>query len=120
MDIVAAVTEERHLSPGAIELIPTGLGIAIPPGWEAQARPRSGLAAQYGVPLPNSPATIDSDYRGEIVVPLINLGQSPFVITRGMRIAQLVFARVAIVSWVEVSELKRTDRGPSGFGPTGL
>src|SRR4051812_18415584 len=95
MDLLAAIDGDRRLAPGAIELIPTGLIIGIPPGWEAQVRPRSGLATRYGVTLPNSPATIDSDYRGEIVVPLINLGQSPFVVERGMRIAQLVFAPVA-------------------------
>jgi dUTP pyrophosphatase len=120
MDVLAAVMEDRHVAPGQIELIPTGLMIAIPPGWEAQMRPRSGLAVRHGVTLPNSPATIDSDYRGEILIPLINLGHSPFVISRGMRIAQIVFAQVTTVSWLEVSELKPTNRGPSGFGHTGL
>jgi dUTP pyrophosphatase len=120
MDLLAAVIEDRHVAPGSIELIPTGLTIAIPPGWEAQVRPRSGLAVNHSVTLPNSPATIDSDYRGEILVPLINLGSSAFVVTRGMRIAQIVFAQVTTVSWVEVSDLKPTDRGPSGFGHTGL
>lgn len=120
MDILAAISGSRILAPRAIDLIPTGLMIAIPAGWEGQVRPRSGLAVRYGITLPNSPATIDSDYRGEIVVPLINLGHMPFVIERGMRIAQIVFATVATVSWSEVSELQPTDRGASGFGHTGL
>jgi dUTP pyrophosphatase len=119
MDVLAALAADRRLVPGAIELIPTGLIIGIPPGWEAQVRPRSGLATRHGITLPNSPATIDSDYRGEILVPLINLGHAPFVIERGMRIAQLVFAPVALVSWEEVSEIKATARGESGFGHTG-
>src|SRR4051794_34737738 len=89
MDVLAAVAEDRPIAPGTIELIPTGLTMAIPLGWEAQMRPRSGLATRYAVTLPNSPATIDSDYRGEIVVPLINLGHSQFIVERGMRIAQL-------------------------------
>jgi dUTP diphosphatase len=120
MDLLAAITSERRLEPGAIEMIPTGLMIAIPPGWEAQVRPRSGLAVKHGVTLPNAPATIDSDYRGEILVPLINLGRSAFVVERGMRIAQMVFAPVATVSWTEVSTLPSTERGEAGFGHTGL
>jgi dUTP pyrophosphatase len=120
MDLLAAITEDCQISPGVIQLIPTGLTIAIPAGWEAQVRPRSGLAVQQGITLPNAPATIDSDYRGEIIVPLINLGRSPFVVVRGMRIAQIVFAQVATVSWVEVEELKPTTRGTSGFGHTGV
>ena len=101
-------------------MIPTGLAIAVPEGWEAQIRPRSGLAAKHRITMPNSPATIDSDYRGEICVPLINLGTVPFVVTRGMRIAQMVFGRVAVVRWVEVKRLKKSFRGSGGFGHTGL
>jgi dUTP pyrophosphatase len=120
MDLLAAITSECRLEPGAIEMIPTGLTIAIPPGWEAQVRPRSGLAVKHGVTLINSPATIDSDYRGEILIPLINHGRSPFIVERGMRIAQMVFAPVATVSWTEVATLPATARGESGFGHTGL
>jgi dUTP pyrophosphatase len=120
MDVLAAVENELRIDPGSIQRIPTGLLIAIPIGWEAQLRPRSGLAVQYAVTLPNSPATIDSDYRGEILVPLINLGRSAFVVQRGMRIAQMVFARVGAAMWNEVSELAPTARGESGFGHTGL
>lgn len=120
MDILAALTKDIDLQPGTVAMIPTGLAIAIPQGWEAQIRPRSGLAVQHGVTLPNAPATIDSDYRGEIVVPLINLGHLPFVVSRGMRVAQLVFARVSRATWVEVQDLTPTDRGSSGFGHTGL
>ena len=120
MDLVAAIESELTLEPGAIARVPTGLMIAIPQGWEAQIRPRSGIAVQHGVTLPNAPATIDADYRGEIQVPLINLGRSAFVVQRGMRIAQIVFGRVGAASWHEVSELKPTSRGEAGFGHTGL
>jgi dUTP pyrophosphatase len=120
MDVLAAVENELRIEPGSIERVPTGLLIGIPVGWEAQLRPRSGLAVQHAVTLPNSPATIDSDYRGEIVVPLINLGRNAFVVQRGMRIAQIVFARVGAAAWSEVSELGPTARGASGFGHTGL
>jgi dUTP pyrophosphatase len=120
MDILAAVESDITIEPGAIERIPTGLIIAIPPGWEAQIRPRSGLAVKHAITLPNAPATIDSDYRGEILVPLINLGPGAFVVQRGMRIAQMVFARVGAAAWNEVSELGQTARGESGFGHTGL
>jgi dUTP pyrophosphatase len=120
MDLMAAIPSNRRIEPGGIDLIPTGLMVAIPPGWEAQVRPRSGLAVKHAVTLPNSPATIDSDYRGEILVPLINLGRSPFIVERGMRIAQMVFAPVGRVTWVEVSALTDTDRGEGGFGHTGL
>jgi dUTP pyrophosphatase len=120
MDIVAAVESDITIDPGAIERIPTGLIIAIPVGWEAQIRPRSGLAVKHAITLPNAPATIDSDYRGEILVPLINLGRSAFLVQRGMRIAQMVFARVGAAAWNEVSELGQTARGESGFGHTGL
>jgi dUTP pyrophosphatase len=120
MDVLAAVENDLRIEPGSIERVPTGLLIAIPIGWEAQLRPRSGLAVQHGVTLPNTPATIDSDYRGEILVPLINLGRGAFVVQRGMRIAQIVFARVGAAAWNEVAELGPTARGESGFGHTGL
>jgi dUTP pyrophosphatase len=120
MDVLAAVDDDVTLEPGAIARVPTGLVIAIPPGWEAQLRPRSGLAVRHAVTLPNSPATIDSDYRGEVQVPLINLGREAFVIQRGMRIAQIVFAPVGSAAWNEVTELEPTARGESGFGHTGL
>jgi dUTP pyrophosphatase len=120
MDLLAAVQGDLRIEPGSIERVPTGLVIAIPAGWEAQLRPRSGLAVRHAVTLPNAPATIDSDYRGEILVPLINLGRSVFVVQRGMRIAQIVFARVGAAAWNEVSELSPTVRGGSGFGHTGL
>jgi len=120
MDLHAAVDDEVTIAAGEIVLVPTGLQIAIPDGFEAQVRPRSGLAVTHGISLPNTPATIDSDYRGEIRVPLINLGRSPFVVTRGMRIAQLVVAPVVRVAWTEVTELPVTDRGPRGFGHSGV
>ena len=114
-DIEAAIT----LAPGDRVLVPTGLAVAIPIGYEAQIRPRSGLALRHGVTLLNSPGTIDSDYRGEVQVILINLGQEPFHIGRGERIAQLVVAPVARAELVEVTELASTDRGSGGFGHTG-
>jgi len=97
----------------------TGLALAIPAGYEAQVRPRSGLAVKYGLTLPNTAATIDSDYRGELMVAVINLGTEPVVVTRGMRIAQLVFQRVEAVELVEVAELPESGRGKGGFGSTG-
>ena len=120
MDLHAAVTEDVVIDPGRIVLVPTGLEVAIPEGFEGQVRPRSGLAVKHGISLPNTPATIDSDYRGEIRVPLINLGREPFVVTRAMRIAQLVVAPVARVTWEEVEELPATDRGGQGFGHSGV
>jgi len=120
MDVLAAVTDPITIQPGAIVRIPTGLIIAIPTGWEAQLRPRSGIAVKHAVTLPNALATIDSDYRGEVQVPLINLGTQPFVVERGMRIAQMIFARVGAATWNEVTELTSTARGESGFGHTGL
>lgn len=120
MDLVAAVEQSITLQPGEIEKIPTGLTLAIPRGWEAQIRPRSGLAVKHAITLPNAPATIDSDYRGELLVPLINLGREAFTIDRGMRIAQMIVARVAAATWIEVEELPSTERGESGFGGTGL
>jgi dUTP pyrophosphatase len=120
MDLHAAVDTALTIDAGAIVLVPTGLQIAVPDGFEAQVRPRSGLAVTHGISLPNTPATIDSDYRGEIRVPLINLGRAPFVVTRGMRIAQLVVAPVVRVTWDEVGELPETDRGGRGFGHSGV
>jgi dUTP pyrophosphatase len=119
MDLHAAVGDEVRLEPGSIVLVPTGLEVAIPLGYEGQVRPRSGLAVKHGISLPNTPATIDADYRGEIRVPLINLGREAFVVARGMRIAQLVIAPVARVAWEEVSELPATARARGGFGHSG-
>jgi dUTP pyrophosphatase len=120
MDLHAATLEDVLIAPGDIALVPTGLEVAIPEGFEGQVRPRSGLAVKHGISLPNTPATIDSDYRGEIRVPLINLGRESFRVTRGMRIAQLVVAPVARVTWDEVDELPATDRGGKGFGHSGV
>jgi dUTP pyrophosphatase len=107
------------LKPGARALVPTGLAIALPQGFEAQVRPRSGLAVKHGVTVLNAPGTIDSDYRGEIKVPMINHGESDFVIARGDRIAQMVVARVEQVELVEVAGLEETARGTGGFGSSG-
>jgi dUTP pyrophosphatase len=120
MDLCAAVDANVVVDPGAIVLVPTGLEVAIPDGFEGQVRPRSGLAVKHGISLPNTPATIDADYRGEIRVPLINLGREAFVVTRGMRIAQLIVAPVARVSWDEVPELPATERAGRGFGHSGV
>ena len=119
MDVRAAVEQPLTLAPGAIALVPTGLVIELPAGFEMQVRPRSGLAAKYGITLPNSPATIDWDYRGEVRVIMQNLGREPFVIERGARIAQMVLQRVPRVTWVEAEELSATTRGAGGFGHTG-
>jgi dUTP pyrophosphatase len=119
MDLHAAVADDLIIDPGEVGLIPTGLEIAIPAGFEAQVRPRSGLAVKHRIGVPNAPATIDSDYRGEIRVPLINLGPTPFTVSRGMRIAQLVVAPVVRVTWKEVPELPPTPRGRGGFGHSG-
>lgn len=119
MDVRAAVDAPMTIAPSAIALVPTGLTIEVPPGFEMQVRPRSGLAAKHGITLPNSPATIDSDYRGEVRVIMQNLGAEPFVIERGMRIAQFVLARVPRVEWVEAEALSATSRGAGGFGHTG-
>jgi len=100
-------------------VIPTGFAIAVPPGFEGQVRPRSGLALEHGIVLPNAPGTIDSDYRGEVGVILINLGEAPFPVRRGDRIAQLVFARVEPVEWEETASLAESGRGEGGFGSTG-
>ncbi len=114
-----ASAEEGILAPFERRLFRTGFILAVPPGYECQIRPRSGLALRHGITLPNSPATIDSDYRGELMVALVNLGQEAFTVTRGMRIAQLVFARVERAVWREVAELPATERGEGGFGSTG-
>jgi dUTP pyrophosphatase len=118
-DLHAAVTGELRIEPGARALVPTGLRIAVPPGYEAQVRPRSGLALRHGIVLPNSPGTIDADYRGEIQVIVMNAGSEPFALRRGDRIAQLVIAPVAHAEWQEVAELDDTARGAGGFGHTG-
>ncbi|MHC2623404.1 dUTP pyrophosphatase [Bradyrhizobium huanghuaihaiense] len=121
LDLMAAVpdAEPMTLAPGQYALVPTGLAIALPPGYEAQVRPRSGLAAKHGVTVLNSPGTIDADYRGEIKVILINHGAAPFVIKRGERIAQMVIAPVVQAALVPVATLSATDRGAGGFGSTG-
>jgi len=120
MDLYAAVADAVVIEAGGIVLVPTGLEVAIPDGFEGQVRPRSGLAVKHGISLPNTPATIDADYRGEIRVPLINLGPEPFLVTRGMRIAQLIVAPVMRVAWDEVVELPQTVRAGRGFGHSGV
>ena len=119
MDLQAAVAADIILPPGGRALVPTGLAIALPEGYEAQIRPRSGLAAKNGVTVLNAPGTIDADYRGEIGVVLINHGSEAFAVTRGMRIAQMVIARHAQARWQEVADLSQTARGAGGFGSTG-
>jgi len=119
-DLRAAVAEPLTLAPGERAAIPAGLALAIPAGWEGQVRPRSGLALRHGISIVNAPGTIDSDYRGEVAVLLVNLGQEPFVVRRGERIAQLVFARVRHVLWQEAEELEGSARGAGGFGSTGV
>lgn len=119
MDLLAAVAAPQTLAPGARALIPTGLSIALPEGYEAQIRPRSGLALKHGISLVNTPGTIDADYRGEIGVIVINLGAEPFVIERGMRIAQMVIAAYTRAEFSEVLELPTSQRGAGGFGSTG-
>jgi dUTP pyrophosphatase len=114
-----ASAEEGELAPQERRLFRTGLSIAVPEGYECQLRPRSGLALRHGITLPNTPATIDSDYRGELMVALVNLGSEPFRITRGMRIAQMIVARVERVVFVAVEELPPTSRGTGGFGSSG-
>jgi len=119
LDLLAAVAEPVELAPGTRRLVPTGISIALPPGYEAQVRPRSGLALKHGVTLLNSPGTIDADYRGEVGVILINLGEAPFRLQRGDRIAQLVIAPVARLAWRESESLPGSARGAGGFGSTG-
>ena len=120
VDLSAAVDAPVMLKPGERALIPTGLAIALPEGYEAQVRPRSGLAAKNGVTVLNSPGTIDADYRGEIKVILANLGTENFTVERGMRVAQMVIAAYARVDWNAVSQLDETARGTGGFGSTGM
>lgn len=119
-DIQAAVDDDLALAPGARALIPAGFALTLPPGYEAQVRPRSGLAVKHGLTVLNAPGTIDSDYRGEVKVPLINLGQETFIVQRGMRIAQMVIAPVVQPAFHEVDALDETDRGAGGFGSTGV
>jgi len=119
MDLHAAVTTEVAVPAGAVVAIPCGFSLAVPLGYEAQVRPRSGLAAKHGISLANTPGTIDPDYRGEVKVLLINHGKEPFVVTRGMRVAQLLVLPVPRVVWKEVAELPPTARGAGGFGHTG-
>ena len=119
MDLRAAVKADMEIAPGARALVPTGLAIALPPGYEAQVRPRSGLALRNGISLVNSPGTIDADYRGEVGVIVINHGEETFTVTRGMRIAQMVVAPVTQAAWQEVDALPETARGAGGFGSTG-
>jgi dUTP pyrophosphatase len=120
LDLRAAVDRELTLHPGEIRLVPTGVAISLPKGYEAQIRPRSGLALKHGVGMVNSPGTIDSDYRGEIGVVLINWGKAPFVIRRGDRIAQMVVARVSRAEVLEVDRLETSARGEGGFGHSGV
>ena len=117
---LASADADFTLQPLERRLVRTGLALAIPPGYEAQVRPRSGLAVKHGLTLPNTPATIDSDYRGELLVAMINLGTEPVTVQRGMRIAQLVFQRVEAVELNEVTELPPSERGHGGFGSTGV
>jgi dUTP pyrophosphatase len=122
MDLRAAVPDDAPvtLDPGARAMVPTGLTIAVPHGFEAQVRPRSGLAARAGITCLNSPGTVDSDYRGEVNVVLINLGQAPFTVRRGDRIAQMVICPVVQATWTEVDAHDETTRGAGGFGSTGV
>jgi dUTP pyrophosphatase len=118
-DLSAAVPGMTVIQPGEIRLVPCGFAMALPPGYEAQVRPRSGLASKHGITMINAPGTIDADYRGEVQVPLINLGNAPFTIERGLRIAQMLIAPVLKVELIEVQELDSTGRGAGGFGHTG-
>lgn len=119
MDLCAAVPGDVVLEPGQRKLIPTGISIALPEGYEAQVRPRSGLAVKNGVSVLNSPGTIDADYRGEVQVILVNLGEAAFTVTRGMRIAQMIVAPYSRVAWRQTERLSATKRGAGGFGSTG-
>jgi dUTP pyrophosphatase len=119
MDLLAAVTAPVTLAPGGRTLVPTGLRVALPPGHELQVRPRSGLALKHGIVMPNSPGTVDEDYRGELQVIVMNAGTEPFVIERGMRIAQAILAPVTRAAWQVVETLPETARGSGGFGSTG-
>jgi dUTP pyrophosphatase len=119
MDLHAAVVEALAIAPGQVVAVPCGFQIAVPPGHEAQVRPRSGLAAKHALLVPNSPGTIDADYRGEVKVLLLNAGKEPFTVTRAMRIAQMLIVPVPKVAWKLVTELPATARGDGGFGSTG-
>ena len=119
-DLLAAIDQDIELKPMERRIVPTGISIALPVGFEAQVRPRSGLALKNGITVVNAPGTVDADYRGEVGVILVNLGKEPFRISRGMRIAQLVVARHARAVWREVGELGQTARGAGGFGSTGV
>jgi dUTP pyrophosphatase len=119
LDLAAAVEDALLIAPGDITLVPTGLALAIPPGFEGQVRPRSGLASRHGLTVVNAPGTIDADYRGEVKVALINLGREPVSIARGDRVAQLVICPVARAALVEVTDLPPSPRGEGGFGHTG-
>ena len=120
LDLLAAIDRELVLAPGHRAGVPTGIAIALPEGFEAQVRPRSGLALRHGITVLNAPGTVDSDYRGEVTAILINLGPEPFTIERGMKVAQLVIAAHARVEWNEAASLDSTSRGAGGFGSTGL
>ena len=120
LDLMASIAGPLTVAPGGRALVPTGIKIALPEGFEAQVRPRSGLAHRHGVGVLNAPGTVDADYRGEISVILVNLGADPFVVERGMRIAQLVVAPVARIAWRETAELPGSARGADGYGSTGL
>lgn len=119
MDLHAAIESPIVLEPGAIALVACGFAMALPPGFEAQVRPRSGLAVKHGIGMPNAPGTIDADYRGEVKVPLVNLGRSAFTVEPGMRIAQMIIARVERARFECCEELDETGRGTGGFGSTG-
>lgn len=121
VDLHAAVDANAPVSiaPGGIALIPCGFAMAVPVGWEAQIRPRSGLAVKFGISMPNAPGTIDADYRGEVMVPLINHGPEPFIVTRNMRIAQMLIKPAYRIAWRPAQELAETSRGAGGFGHTG-
>jgi dUTP diphosphatase len=120
LDLLAAVDADTVLQPGEIKAVPAGIAIALPAGYEAQLRPRSGLALRHGVTVLNAPGTIDCDYRGEVAAILINHGKTPFTVQRGMKIAQLVIAAYARVEWNEAAALETTTRGAGGFGSTGF
>ncbi|HVZ91460.1 MAG TPA: dUTP diphosphatase [Rhizomicrobium sp.] len=120
LDLLAAIDADIELRPGARKAVPCGIALALPDGYEAQVRPRSGLALHHGVTLLNAPGTVDSDYRGEVKAILINLGEAPFTISRGMKIAQLVIARFKHVTLKEVDALPESARGEGGFGSTGV
>lgn len=120
MDLVAAIEDSLELRPGHVEAVPTGIKVEIPPGYEGQVRARSGLARKHAIGLPNAPGTIDADYRGEVRVALVNHGPEPFTIERGMRIAQVLLARVTRVEWEPAASLSETARGGGGFGHSGV